>query len=201
MRDWDSDDFYAMSGPGEVWDKPREFNGTKVIPNALGEHVCGTAEDFANGATFDPLRPPVTYYTNGLPTCCGTPPLVTGFKFGGTANVQSVYRPAASGGFLFGGTASVKLYCNTYAITHPTFGVIPLSNVVLDQVWRNTPVAPLWQLASPKVTGVPGSWVVVKTSGAGAGQWGFTSWSGRGSSNNTSKVPATLPNISVACTD
>lgn len=57
---------------GEVWGEPRpySFKGTPV--GLTYDHICGTEEDFAEGAVFDPDRE-VKYDEQGLPLCCGVP--------------------------------------------------------------------------------------------------------------------------------
>lgn len=40
-------------------------------PDATGERICGTEEDFVRGCVYDPDAPPVVRRDDGLPMCCG----------------------------------------------------------------------------------------------------------------------------------
>jgi len=62
---------------GEVYGTPRNYNGQKMKPEALGEHNCGDERDYAEGCVRDTSLPPVVYKSNGLPECCGYDPPVT----------------------------------------------------------------------------------------------------------------------------
>lgn len=72
--DW-LDELYdqpQLAEVGEVVpaDRPYAFKGP---PFGLDyEHVCGTADEFANGVEFDPDRH-VLYDEQGLPLCCNAP--------------------------------------------------------------------------------------------------------------------------------
>jgi hypothetical protein len=74
-EDWDPDGAVLPPG-GEVPNEPRPFVNAREKPGALGEHVCGTAQDFIEGGHYDTDSPPVVYGTLGLPNCCG--PAVVG---------------------------------------------------------------------------------------------------------------------------
>lgn len=66
---WDYDPWDA-DGPGPIPQFHIRRNFERVNPLALGTHVCGTAEDFANGGLYQPDDPPVVYLPSGLPECC-----------------------------------------------------------------------------------------------------------------------------------
>ena len=55
---------------GEVPTAERKYTNQKPKPAARGGHVCGTPEDFADGAVYDPDAPPIPYRPDGLPQCC-----------------------------------------------------------------------------------------------------------------------------------
>jgi len=44
---------WARETVGEVPGTPRRYHAGQPVPGALGAHVCGTAEDFAQGGVFD----------------------------------------------------------------------------------------------------------------------------------------------------
>lgn len=73
----DPDGFFFLPG-GEVYGAPREFNGLREKPGALGGHVCGTPIDFAEGCKLDNDAPAVQYRTDGLPSCCGAAVVAAG---------------------------------------------------------------------------------------------------------------------------
>lgn len=72
--EWDVEErrngYPYRTGPGEVWDAPRVRLRPQTKPAAAGKHVCGTREDFEQGAHYDPTLPPRLYRPDGLPTCC-----------------------------------------------------------------------------------------------------------------------------------
>jgi hypothetical protein len=92
-RDWVPDP-EECTGVGEVYGASRNFNYKKPIPGATGEHICGTADQFAGLAHID-FDQDVKYRANGLPVCCGVGALVGGLLVGGKAAVN--YTPPAPG--------------------------------------------------------------------------------------------------------
>ena len=58
------------TGVGEVFDAPRRRLKPAEKPAATGHHVCGTREDFEQGAKYNPALPPRLYRADGLPVCC-----------------------------------------------------------------------------------------------------------------------------------
>lgn len=58
------------TGVGEVFDAPRRRLKPAEKPAATGHHVCGTREDFEQGAKYNPALPPRLYRPDGLPVCC-----------------------------------------------------------------------------------------------------------------------------------
>jgi hypothetical protein len=91
-RDWVPDP-EECTGVGEVYGASRNFNYKKAIPGATGEHICGTADQFAGLAKIDHGQD-VKYRANGLPVCCGVGALVGGLLVGGRAAVN--YTPPVS---------------------------------------------------------------------------------------------------------
>lgn len=70
--------------PGEVFGEARPYTPRPVPIGLNYAHVCGTPEEFVDGAGFDPFRE-VEYDEQGLPLCCRGPivpvfPLVLGFE-------------------------------------------------------------------------------------------------------------------------
>jgi hypothetical protein len=62
---------HAVEGVGEVYDAPRRYNGARALVGPPTRRVCGTEDQFRNGAYFDDDRAPTEYFPNGLPKCCG----------------------------------------------------------------------------------------------------------------------------------
>jgi len=85
--DW-LDDGYDESPEtevGEVYGTPRPWTPSAPLVGLDYLHVCGTDQDFAEGAQYDPERDPVLYDDQGLPVCCEGPavpvfPLVVDFE-------------------------------------------------------------------------------------------------------------------------
>lgn len=115
---------------GEVPGAKRSYNSQKVHPDADGLKFCGTEDDFANGAAFDPN---VRRFrrTDGLPTCCGgvppgvviggragPPPLNPGVVVGGSAQ-QIAGVQSGRGSFVVGGHAEVSRCCFNTLVEHP----------------------------------------------------------------------------------
>lgn len=84
---------------GEVPEAPRRFNGLKVKPKADGKHRCGTEDEWANGAVFDPTVNRVRR-ADGLPICCGGVP--PGVVIGGRSMI-----PVSNPGVVIGGKSVV----------------------------------------------------------------------------------------------
>lgn len=85
---------YENDDIGEVWGAKHSPVTQKPIPGALGDHVCGTPGDFAEGAIYNPDLPPVVYTTTGLPVCCN--PVVIGkggIGFGGKSYPSIIPAP------------------------------------------------------------------------------------------------------------
>jgi hypothetical protein len=78
-----------------VWDTPRTYNHQRLITGRFsGVHVCGTEQDFRQGATA-PADPPMTFDSSGLPTCCGvnTVTRYLPFAFGIKSTVTTAPAP------------------------------------------------------------------------------------------------------------
>lgn len=188
-RNWD-DDFYALSGPGEVYDTPRVYNHQRERLG-LGDHVCGTDEDFAQGAEYDPQAPPIEYDADGIPLCCD--------------------RVDVVGSALLGGPVTDSLYCASYRIICGAVNVLVNLNPpgLVDQFWFGLDAAgKLWELQSPRVTGIAGRWNVRYRPGGLPTFVIFlngTSWNGRGTSPNFINFPADArapaPTLTVQCAD
>jgi len=75
--DWEIDPW--MDAPvGEVADAPRSTDLTRAPRGSGRGHVCGTEEQFREGAHYDADAPPVLYGGSGLPHCCGLWPVQRG---------------------------------------------------------------------------------------------------------------------------
>jgi hypothetical protein len=113
-------DEYLITAVGEIplapWIKTRYH----TPPLALGDHYCGTEDDFAGQGTYDDTSPDVTYRPDGLPTCCG--PLVEGTGGLGLSGVAP-YTPqdGTEGGLAIGGQAG-----DISAYTDPSAGGLSL---------------------------------------------------------------------------
>jgi hypothetical protein len=73
-----------LQRPGEVFNEPRPYNAATKLLGLKYDHVCGTEEQFAEGAIYDPTLN-VLYDEQGLPLCCNGPAvpffgLVMGFE-------------------------------------------------------------------------------------------------------------------------
>jgi hypothetical protein len=106
-RYWDRDntesDGTSLTPPDDSWKE----NFAKVLPEALGTHVCGNAQDWREGPLYDPLAPPVEYQPNGLPKCCF--PIFKGLGGGvgdGTGTVSYTGPVAGYGGGVGGGVGT-----------------------------------------------------------------------------------------------
>jgi len=75
--DWEIDPW--MDAPvGEVSGAARSTDLTRAPRGSGRGHVCGTEEQFREGAHYDPDAPPVLYGGSGLPHCCGLWPVLRG---------------------------------------------------------------------------------------------------------------------------
>lgn len=81
--EWDNDgDLPAWhDGVGEVPGSRKKINHMKPVLGASGQHVCGTEDDFSDGAIYTPPMPPIPYRNDGLPECC--PGAIGGMVWGG----------------------------------------------------------------------------------------------------------------------
>lgn len=61
---------WVQNDVGEVYGAERKLNHKVAPPFIVGQHVCGTREDFEVGGTRDAISPPVVYDKNGIPLCC-----------------------------------------------------------------------------------------------------------------------------------
>ena len=121
---------------GEVEGSPRPFTGQKAPVGLLGDHVCGTDEEFETGGTFDDITPLARYSASGFPECCGPPRVVVG---GGGSSGRAVYALAgryrmrggagASGRAIVTVTAGSHLYGGAGASGHPDVAVRPIPHL------------------------------------------------------------------------
>jgi len=78
----------APSGPGEVPEAPRVYNGAQPIPYATGRTPCQPAEVFSTGEVLNPDLQPQLYDELGFPLCCANHYTSTGgVEVGGSAIV------------------------------------------------------------------------------------------------------------------
>lgn len=99
--DW-RDNRVNPSPVGEVTFADRPFDGWgRIVPPIPGDHLCGTAEDFAHGGRYLPDLPPFPRAADGIPLCC-RPPL-GGVRLGGPTWSVAV----SPGGAKLGGTTWV----------------------------------------------------------------------------------------------
>jgi len=102
---------------------------------ATGDHVCGTAEDFAGQGVYDDTSPDVTYRSDGLPTCCGAAVEgMGGLGLSGTAAVSP--DDGTEGGLEIGGSAGDLV---TYV--DPTAGGLEIGGSAGDLVTYVDPTA------------------------------------------------------------
>jgi len=92
----DPDGVFFLPG-GEVYGAEKIFSPEQQKPGALGGHVCGTETDFREGCLFLPDEPPVTYRTDGLPTCCGAAVDRAGGGAGGGRDLVVLNNPIVPG--------------------------------------------------------------------------------------------------------
>lgn len=131
-RDW-TDDFYEITGPGEVYDAARNFNARRAIPEALGTHNCGDEEWFAKGVPFDPAREPVEYdEETGLPTCCNVVPETGALLANGSAPWRLIHYYYPTGGLVGNGTAPLTILWPWY----PTGGLVGNGTAPLSVLWE-----------------------------------------------------------------
>ena len=91
---------------GEVWGARRPYIPDRIPPGLVGGHVCGTAEEFAQGGEYRPDLPPVEYAANGWPLCCDPPKRARGGGgAGGMAYAAVVPAVSVRGGAGAGGMA------------------------------------------------------------------------------------------------
>lgn len=76
---------------GEVFGSKYTQQPPNQNPLALGDHYCGTREDFGGHGQIDEDSPPVKYRPDGLPECCGDLfEARGGLGLGGTTTVADV---------------------------------------------------------------------------------------------------------------
>jgi hypothetical protein len=83
-RDWTDakNDQPWLTELGEVLEAPRPYSFKPPLIDPRYDHVCGTEEDFAIGAAFDPDAD-VKYDEQGIPLCCRQPRVMSlGVVFG-----------------------------------------------------------------------------------------------------------------------
>jgi len=101
--DWCSHPWLA-AGVGEVWNKPRPYNGKKALPYAVGLTPCKPAAVFTAGEVLDPDAPLQVYNLDQFPACCLDKWIPQGgIEWGGSAVVTLMPTPGAvcgSGGEL-----------------------------------------------------------------------------------------------------
>jgi hypothetical protein len=93
---------WPPQGVGTIRRTPFGFTGATSPAGLLFDHICGTEDEFANGAIYDPARPPAPIGAQGLPLCCFPPPRIGG---GGGAGGVADYR-VLRGYRLRGGSAT-----------------------------------------------------------------------------------------------
>lgn len=91
---------------GEVDGAPRPFIRDVTPAGLIGDHVCGTPEDFEQGGEYRPDLPPAEYATDGFLKCCNPPKVIHGgFGAGGHAAPIHYATLARPGGLGAGGHA------------------------------------------------------------------------------------------------
>jgi len=68
-NDWDAAP-YKKTGLGEVYGFGRPYDGLESMPGLVGDHICGSPDDFLNGPAWPPVGPPLVYDSDWIPTCC-----------------------------------------------------------------------------------------------------------------------------------
>lgn len=112
--DWDWGDEI-----GEVPNSPKVIDHMKPIPLAIGQHQCGTATDFAEGAEYDPDAH-YPYRADGLPECC--PGEIGGVEWGGQMPIPP------EGGIEWGGQFEI------FVLEIPPAGVVvPVEQPIVAQ--------------------------------------------------------------------
>lgn len=99
-REWDTDDLRDLA-LGEVWGAATPYNGLERVPGLIGEHICGEAHQFIDGATWPPVSPPVEYGADWIPLCCPrseVAQVAVGARPASTVTQGYVYRSALTVG-------------------------------------------------------------------------------------------------------
>lgn len=112
---------YLAGGVGEVFNEPQPFDPGRPIPGALGVKVCGTPEEFAGGAVYDPDATPVGYSPEGLAQCCASPP--GGVVLGGSAYVPTQF------GVVIGGEQPPLIFAGPACTLLGGFELMPVNGV------------------------------------------------------------------------
>ena len=114
--DWEIDPW--MDAPvGEVSGAARSTDLTRAPRGSGRGHVCGTEEEFREGAHYDPDAPPVLYGGSGLPHCCGLWPVLRGGA-GAGGRIGIVVAAAVVPGPDCAGAAVIE-FDTWYSATHP----------------------------------------------------------------------------------
>jgi len=204
-RTWDSDDTRDLV-TGELFGAEKKYNGLWSIPGMTGEHICGTAEEFAQGQPWPYTGTPRQYDPDNIPVCCGRAnfarvgvsmrPAATSFaSMFATARAGMSLRPAATSFASMFATAragmslrpsnEASLTCDTYSFV--CSGVtVTLTNVFPDGQWSGVgPLGVVWRLTNHRAAPIipAGNWVL--SSSPSFGQFGATGWNGRGAKTFT----------------
>lgn len=121
---YNEDDHYCNQGIGEVWESKRPPNSEGAKIGVFGGHYCGTKEDFAEGAVFNPSLPPVVFTSIGLPKCCPQGINGAGGIGIGGKSVPKIFRSGvALGGIGIGGYSTPTVGKGCTGAVPITFGV------------------------------------------------------------------------------
>lgn len=73
MTDWTRDP-WGLTGVGEVFGALKEYVPGTPPAGLVGDHHCGTREEFEKGGQYLPDTPPAEYDAKGFLRCCNVPP-------------------------------------------------------------------------------------------------------------------------------
>lgn len=116
---------------GEVDGAPRPFIHDAVPPGLIGDHVCGTEDDFEQGGQYRPDLPPAEYDADGWLRCCTGPKKVHGGAGAGGHAVAVVTLPLTRPGGAGAGGHVVPTYSEWI---DPTEGGVEIGGEV-PEVW------------------------------------------------------------------
>ena len=123
---------------GEVDGAPRRFIRDVTPPGLIGDHVCGTEQDFGEGGEYRPDLPPAEYAQDGWLKCCEPPKTIRGGAAAGGHVVPIRYRALAGpGGAGAGGHARPAYQYNV----DPTEGGIQVGGEVPEVFSPPTPTS------------------------------------------------------------